>query len=77
MLHLDIYGTAYFDPEPNRLSTYYNSNPSGRVYFVALDADGQIIGDVGIAEFNGIENRAELQKLYWDDHVRETAMKKS
>lgn len=69
-LHLDIPGTAYFDPELDHLSTYYNSNPSKRVYFVALDEKGQVIGGVGIAEFDGIENCAELQKLYLDDSVK-------
>ena len=58
--HLDIPGTAYFDPELDHLSAYYNSSPSGRAYFVALSADGQVIGGVGIAEFDGIENCAEL-----------------
>lgn len=69
-LHLDIPGTAYFDPELDHLSAYYNSSPSGRAYFVALSADGQVIGGVGIAEFDGIENCAELQKLYLDDSVK-------
>ncbi len=69
-LHLNIPGTAYFDPELCHLSAYYNSNPSKRVYFVALDEDGQVIGGVGIAEFDGIENCAELQKLYLDDSVK-------
>lgn len=66
---LNIPGTAYFDPELNHLSAYYNSNPSKRAYFVALD-DGQVIGGVGFAEFDGIENCAELQKLYLDDSVK-------
>ena len=69
-LHLDIPGTAYFDPELEHLSAYYNGDPSGRAYFVALDEAGQVIGGVGIAEFDGIENCAELQKLYLDDSVK-------
>ena len=68
--HLDISGTAYFDPELDRLSTYYNSEPSERVYFVALGAGGEIVGGVGIAKFSGIESCAELQKLYLDDSVK-------
>ena len=67
---LNIPGTAYFDPELNHLSAYYNSNPAKRAYFVALDEDGKVIGGVGIAEFDGIENCAELQKLYLDDSVK-------
>lgn len=68
--HLDIPGTAYFDPELNHLSVYYNSNPDKRAYFIAFDESGKIIGGVGVAEFDGIENCAELQKLYLDDSVK-------
>lgn len=69
-LHLNLPGTAYFDPELDRLSDYYNSNPQKRAYFVAVGADGQLVGGVGIAEFDGIENCAELQKLYLDDSAK-------
>lgn len=62
--HLNLPGTAYFDPELNHLSDYYSSKPDKRIYFVALDEKGQVIGGVGIAEFDGIDNCAELQKLY-------------
>lgn len=69
-LGLNIPGTTYFDPELDHLSDYYNSNSQKRAYFVAVGADGQIVGGVGIAEFDGIENCAELQKLYLDDSVK-------
>lgn len=69
-LHLNIPGTAYFDPELDHLSNYYNCKPEKRTYFVALGADGQVIGGVGIAEFGGIESCAELQKLYLDDSAK-------
>ena len=62
--HLNLPGTAYFDPELDHLSDYYSSKPDKRIYFVALDEKGQVIGGVGIAEFDGIDNCAELQKLY-------------
>ena len=68
--HLDIPGTAYFDPELEHLSAYYNSEPEKRSYFVAVDVDGRIVGGVGIAEFEGLEACAELQKLYLDDSVK-------
>ena len=68
-LRLNIPGTAYFDPELDHLSAYYNSNPSKRAYFVALE-DGEIVGGVGIAELDGPKNCAELQKLYLDDSVK-------
>lgn len=69
-LHLNVPGTAYFDPELENLSNYYNSKPDKRIYFIALDEDGQIVGGVGIAEFDGIDGCAELQKLYLDDSAK-------
>lgn len=36
-LNLNIPGTAYFDPERDHLSAYYNSMPAKRCYFIALD----------------------------------------
>lgn len=68
--HSDIPGTAYFDSELDHLSVFYNSNPSKRIYFVAIDENEEVIGGVGIAEFEGIENCAELQKLYLSDSVK-------
>ena len=38
--------------------------------FIALDGKDRIVGGVGIAEFVGIEDCAELQKLYLDDSVK-------
>lgn len=68
--HLNIPGTAYFDPELDHLSAYYNQSPARRVYFVALGAEGQVLGGVGIAEFDGIDRCAELQKLYLADSAK-------
>lgn len=68
--HLDIPGTAYFDPELEHLSAFYDAEPSKRRYFVALDDAGQVVGGAGIAEFEGIEDCAELQKLYLDDSAK-------
>ncbi len=69
-LHLNLPGTAYFDPELDHLSKYYDSKPDKRAYFIALDENGQVIGGVGIAEFNGIADCAELQKLYLSDSAK-------
>lgn len=69
-LHLNIPGTAYFDPELDHLSAFYAENPQKRAYFTALDKDGHVVGGVGIAEFLGIENCAELQKLYLADSAK-------
>lgn len=68
--HLNLPGTAYFDPELDHLSDYYNSKPDRRAYFIALDEKEQLIGGVGIAEFDGIADCAELQKLYLNDSAK-------
>ena len=68
--HLDIAGTVYFDPELDHMSGFYNADPQKRVYFTALDEAGNVIGGAGVAEFSGIANCAELQKLYLSSTVR-------
>ena len=65
--HLDIPGTAYFDPELDSLSGFYGAIPQNRGYFVVENGEGTVIGGVGIAEFPGLDNCAELQKLYLSD----------
>lgn len=65
--HLDIPGTAYFDPELDCLSGFYRAKPDSRAYFIAANQNGIVIGGVGIAEFEGLPNCAELQKLYLCD----------
>ena len=65
--HLDIPGTAYFDPELDHLSRYYNGEPGERAYFILTDGSGQVIGGAGIADFPGFERCAEIQKLYVAD----------
>lgn len=68
--HLDIPGTAYFDPELNCLSRYYEAEPDKRAYFIALDDRENVIGGVGIAEFTGFDHCAEVQKLYLANAVK-------
>ena len=70
--HLDIPGTAYFDPELDHLSTYYDSDAKKRVYFIALNEAETVIGGVGAAEFAGIPNCVELQKLYLETQTNLT-----
>ena len=69
-LHLNIPGTAYFDKQLDHLSAYYNADTEKRIYFVALNEDNQVIGGVGAAEFDGIPDCAEIQKLYLDDSTK-------
>ena len=68
--HLNVPGTVYFDPELDHLSEFYDAKPCKRVYFVVLDDQEQVIGGIGVAEFSGIPNCAELQKLYLDDSAK-------
>ena len=68
--HLNIPGTVYFDPGLDRLSEYYTADPKKRVYFIALDENGEMIGGAGAAEFPGLPDCAELQKLYLVDHAK-------
>lgn len=68
--HLDIPGTAYFDPELDHLSRYYRAAPDRRAYFVAVDGADRVLGGVGLAEFSGFSHCAELQKLYLAEEVK-------
>ena len=67
--HLDIPGTAYFDPELSHLSRFYLAKPKERGYFVASE-DGVLLGGVGFAEFPALAGAAELQKLYLSDAAK-------
>lgn len=69
-LHLNIPGTVYFDKLLDHLSEYYNADAEKRVYFIALNENDRVIGGVGAAEFVGIPDCAEIQKLYLDDSAK-------
>lgn len=68
--HLNIPGTVYFDSQLDYLSEYYNDDTKNRAYFVALDEENQVIGGVGLAEFEGFFDCAEIQKLYLEDSTK-------
>lgn len=61
---LNIPGTVYYDPELNHLSAFYSYDPKKRAYFIALNEEDKVIGGIGVAEFEGFSDCAELQKLY-------------
>ena len=61
--HLDIPGTAYFDPELDHLSRYYDSGLEEKVYFILRrERPGDRRGWDG--EVSGFDRCAEVQKLY-------------
>lgn len=62
--------TAYFDLELDCLSAFYNTYPDKRTYFIVAYDDGTVIGGVGVAEFTGFDNCAEIQKLYLSDAAK-------
>lgn len=65
--HLDTPGTAYFDPQLDHLSAYYNESDQ-RDYFVLVDDQDNILGGAGFGEY--FKDTAELQKLYIDPKAR-------
>lgn len=66
---LDIKGTVYFDEGLDCLSEYYDMS-SQRAYFVAVNDADQVVGGIGLAEFEGLDRCSELQKLYLADEVK-------
>ena len=60
--HLDVLGTAYFDPQLGHLYEHYKVIPNGE-YWVILEGD-IVIGGVGIGPFGEYKDIAELQKYY-------------
>lgn len=66
---LDIPGTVYFDDNLDHLSDFYLGDKARRYYFIAVE-DDEVVGGVGLAEFEYFEDCAELQKLYLTDCVK-------
>ena len=59
---LAIPGTAYYDPQLDTLSQYYE-NRTYATYWVA-EMKEEIVGGIGIAPFDSEQGISELQKLY-------------
>lgn len=66
---LDLPGTVYFDKELDCLSHFYLSSDR-RIYYIMLNEQEKIVGGIGLAEFDGLKECAELQKLYLIDEVK-------
>ncbi len=69
-MHLNLPGTAYFDPQLDHLSGFYTAPGTNRAYFVALDDAGCVAGGVGVGEFEGFPHCGEIQKLYLSDAAK-------
>ncbi len=69
-MHLNLPGTAYFDPQLDHLSGFYTAPGTNRAYFVALDDAGRVAGGVGVGEFEGFPHCGEIQKLYLSDAAK-------
>ena len=63
-------GTAWYDPDLGRFSQVY-AEPDRR-YWVAVDANGEVCGGVGIGPLPGVDGVCELQKMYVLPPVRGT-----
>lgn len=66
--NLDIPGTVYFDEGLDHLSDYYGEDE--RRYFVIENPQGNVIGGIGFAKLEFMEETAELQKLYLADSAK-------
>ena len=56
------------EPNDNSILAYLAS--SKRAYFIALDDDDNIVGRIGLAELDFMDDTAELQKLYLTDAAK-------
>ena len=70
---LALPGTAYFDPELDHLSAFYDAD-ARRAYFVATDDAGTAVGGCGVAEASGSSDTAEMQKLYVAPEARRNGL---
>jgi putative acetyltransferase len=61
-------GTAYFDPQLDRLAEYYGAQEEPAL--LVAEEDSRVVGGVGIAPVAGAEGVCELQKLYVDAAYR-------
>ena len=65
-------GTAWADPDLGRFSEIYCT--PGNKYWVAQDADGRLLGGVGIGALKGTGDVCELQKMYCLREARGTGI---
>ncbi|GEN95511.1 GNAT family N-acetyltransferase [Pediococcus ethanolidurans] len=68
--HLNIPGTAYFDPQLDSLAEYYNDLPKSIYWVVFDDLKKEVVGGCGVGPVPGHPNICELQKLYLKPEAR-------
>lgn len=77
--HLDLPGTAYFDPQLDYMYDYYSSQPTSQ-YWIAED-NGKILGGVGLEQITPNNKQigpvAEVQKLYLSAAIRGNGLGRS
>lgn len=61
--HLNIPGTAYFDPYLGELAQFYQHENKAK-YWVVVNEQDEAVGGVGIGPFGDYEDVCEVQKLY-------------
>lgn len=61
--HLNIPGTAYFDPYLGELAQFYEQEERAKYWVVVTEQD-EAVGGVGIVPFGTHKDVGELQKLY-------------
>jgi putative acetyltransferase len=66
--HLNLPGTAYFDPQLGALYDYYQAIPNAAYWVV--EHEGTVVGGIGIAPFDLSKNICELQKFYIADFAQ-------
>ena len=66
---LDLPGTVYFDDNLDHLSDFYRGDHAKRFYYIAFQGD-EVLGGIGLAELDFINDCAELQKLYLKDSAK-------
>ena len=67
---LALPGTVYFDENLYHLSDFYLADSQKRYYYILKDEKGEVLGGIGLAELEFMDNCAELQKLYLADSVK-------
>lgn len=65
---LAIPGTAYFDPQLEQLTEYYQQFSNGK-YWV-IEEDNQVLGGCGIGPFDEKKGICELQKIYLNPNAQ-------